>query len=151
MRVLRNRFLLFGGIIYLIYLAVYILLRRPLPGHIEIRAWVSVLLLIIAIVGGMLWLLSLIRIIAGKFTNIGWKRYAVKGLAVICSMIVISGAVMFGRILLSEIPDETMSTRGILLVSIQESKDSMRLYYCEEVNIFLRRKLSAEDFRQTQR
>ncbi len=151
MRVLRNRFLLFGGILYVIYLAIYLLLQRPLPGQIEIRAWVSVFLLSIAIAGGLFWFLSLIRIITGKFISIGWKQYVVKGLAVICSIIVIGSAVIFGRIFISEIPDETMSTKGILLVSVQESKDSMRLYYCEEVNIFLRRKLSAEEFRQTQR
>lgn len=84
MRILRNRFLLFGGILYVIYLAIYLLLQRPLPGQIEIRAWVSVFLLSIAIAGGLFWLLSLIRIITGKFISIGLKQYVVKGLAVIC-------------------------------------------------------------------
>lgn len=151
MRLCRNRWLLFGGIIYLIYLTGYDLLKKPLPGHIEIRAWVSIVLLMLAVVGGMLWVLSLIQVLTRKVKGNGWKRRVVKVMAIICSIVVVGVAAVSGRILVSEIPDETMSTDGTLLVSVQESKDSMRLYYCEEVNAFLRKRLSAEEFRKTQR
>lgn len=151
MRLEKHRCLTVSSGIYLIYLICYTRLKVLLPEHIEVRAWVSVTALFLAIAAGAVLLLMWIRLFTRSYMKGQRRSWFVKSLSVFASVVVVAGAFLSCRMLIQQIPDETVSVNGTLLISVRESEDSMRLYYCEPVNAFLRKPFSVEDFRKTQR
>lgn len=147
MNINRKRCLHLLGAAYLLYMIFYLNISHLLPSRMEMRSWASVLAILTALGGGVVVILLLLLKLRTKMLGRMQKKAYVDFLIGAYSLILLIGIGIFADSQIDRIPQETVAGDGKLIVSVRESEDSMRMYYCEPINAVLRRPLSDEELR----
>lgn len=132
---------------YLLYLIFILNISHLLPARMELRSWASVLALLTVLGGGAAVILMLLLKLRTKLLGRTQKKGYVDFLIGTYVFIFLAGVGIFADRQIDQIPQETIGGDGKLIISMWESEDSMRMYYCEPANAFLRRPLSDEELR----
>lgn len=132
---------------YLLYILFYFNISYFLPESEEMRMWASAAAFLIAIGGGVALILGLLwRLRIQLWWRAEKKVYADILIGMYAFTLLVSTWIFANRYI-DALPHETVDGNGKLIISVWESKDSMRMYYCEPTNAFLRHPLSDDELR----